>query len=181
MVDAERKDAISRFLEGSLRFEGVPDDTAAREETRNRLAKALSLLPEDAQELFLRAERRLTLVVKPDTAVPLGMTTAVEGPKKARSYVIIIYEEDTRRPEDLFVGSVLRELGHVVLERPPEREWPENRGERARFKQALECRADAVVWQWGLRHYSMRHLAATYPPHWVDNIVKEIEKFLTGE
>ncbi len=26
--------------------------------------------------------------------------------------------------------------------------------------------ADAMVWKWGLRHYSMRPLYATYPEHW---------------
>jgi hypothetical protein len=181
MADSKRDTAIDRFIEGSVRFEGVAPDAATREKTRKRLKKALKLIPEEAQDLFLKSERRLTVVIKPDPVVSLGMATIVEGPRKSRSYTITIYEEQTRRQEDLFVGSVLRELGHVVLERPPEREWPEARAERTRYKQALECRADAEVWKWGLRHYSMRHLTATYPPHWVDAIVEEIEKCLTEE
>jgi hypothetical protein len=117
----------------------------------------------------------------PNTALPLGMRTSSEGPPEARTYTIMVFREHEEWSENHFLGAFLRELGHVVAERPPESEWPTPRGERSRFREKLEYRADAMVWRWGLRHYSMSHLTATYQPHWVDRIVEEIGKILVKE
>jgi hypothetical protein len=146
-----------------------------------RFEKALSLLPEDVLKIFLAGARNLTVVIMPDAGLPLGMSTRSQGPPEARTYRIMLYEEQQEWSEDLFLGAFLRELGHVVAERPPEVEWPKSRGDRARYKERLEYVADAMVWRWGLRHYSMRHLTATYPKHWVEKIVVEIGKILLEE
>ncbi len=156
-------------------------DSGSRRTVTQRLEKVLSLLPVEVQDLFLSGARGLSVRILPDTGLPIGMKTSAAGPSGARDYEIVIREEHCRFPEDLFVASVLRELGHVVSEPPPEDKWPESRGDRARFKERLECRADATVWKWGLRHYHMRYLSATYPPHWVDRIVQDIERMLSEE
>jgi hypothetical protein len=146
-----------------------------------RFEKAFSVLPPEIAELFLSEDRTLSVVVLPDTKLPLGMRTKSEGPPEARTYTIMVFREHAEWSENHFLGAFLRELGHVAAERPPESEWPEARGDRSRFKEKLECRADAMVWRWGLRHYSMIHLTATYPAHWVDRIVAEIDKMLLKE
>jgi hypothetical protein len=128
--------------------------------------------------LFLSESRHLTVTVMADTALPLGMATRPEGSPGKRRYTIVSYLEHAAWPEDRFIGAFLRELGHVVGQRPREDEWPVARGDRARFKEKLEHRADALVWRWGLRHYSMSYLVATFPEHWVERIVVEIERTL---
>ncbi len=171
---------IADFLKSRVRFDKGTLDAKTRRAVAERLEKVLSVLPQDVLHLFLSGGRRLSIRILPDAGLPMGMRTTAKGPSDARYYEIIIREEHCRFPEDLFIGSVLRELGHAVEELPPEDEWPASRGERARFKEKQECRADALVWNWGLRHYSMRHLSATYPSHWVDRIVADIEKMLQG-
>jgi hypothetical protein len=64
---------------------------------------------------------------------------------------------------------------------PPEDEWQATRGDRARFKEKLEHRSDAMVWRWGLRHYSMSYITATYPSHWVERIAEEIGKTMLDD
>ena len=117
----------------------------------------------------------------PDPGLPLGMKTRTTGSASDRRYTIVVYHEHLSLAEDLFIGSFLRELGHVVAQLPPESEWPENRGDRARFKEHAENRADAMVWRWGLRHYSVRHLFATYPSHRAELILEAIGKTLLEE
>ncbi len=118
------------------------------------------------------------MLLEPNLKIPFGMGTNTKREVNGYKYTIIIREEHEDWPEDLFLGSFLRELGHVVCARPPEDEWPATRGDRARFRERIEYLADAMVWRWGLRHYSMRHLHATYPQHWVEKIIVEIEKIL---
>ncbi|MFH1116358.1 MAG: hypothetical protein V1792_20790 [Pseudomonadota bacterium] len=146
-----------------------------------RLQKTFSLIPGEALDLFFSGTRKLSVRILPDAGFPIGMRTTAGGPSGARDCEIIVREEHCRFPEDLFIASVLRELGHVVAGLPTEDEWPAARGDRARFKEQLECRADTMVWKWGLRHYGMRYLCATYPPHWVDRIVADIERMLSEE
>jgi len=174
----ERDAAIEKYVKQILRFDWTTTSTGTRSIIRNRLHKALSILPEEMLDLFLTGERSLKIMVARDPGFPLGMKTSTQGAEPNRQYTVTIYEEHAHWSEDTFIGALLRELAHVVASRPPESEWPASRGDRARYKEMLECRADAMVWQWGLRHYSMAHLSATYPQHWVDKILQDISKML---
>jgi hypothetical protein len=180
MARNNQTEALASYVRDNVKAR-TPSSPTVRAETLKRIEKAFSLLPEDVLELFLSAARSLTVVVAPDQSIPFGMSTTSQGPSRSREYVITIHEENQNWPEDLFIGSFLRELGHVVAQRPPENEWPQTRGDRARYKERLEYVADAMVWRWGLRHYSIRHLTATYPEHWVERIVDEIGKVLLEE
>jgi len=181
MPDRTREKLIADFVLRSVRAAGQVKKSPSYAKTLKRLERAFLLLPPGAADLFLSGSRELIVMIRPDPGFPLGMATRSEGAADARRYSIVVYEEHLSWPEDLFIASFLRELGHVVAERPPEEEWPQARAERARHKAVLECRADAMVWKWGLRHYSMRHLTHTYPKHWVDEIVADIEKMLREE
>jgi len=175
------EEALDRYVRDTLHWRSPGQDRQARAITALRIKKAFSLLPKKVLGLFLSHNRRLTIEVVEDTPIPLGMRTAAEGPAGARGYTISLHDEELARPEEFFIGSFLRELGHVVAERPPEDEWPKPRAERARFKERLESRADAMVWRWGLRHYGMIHLSATYPQHRLDAIVADIARVLLEE
>lgn len=181
MAPTEADQAFATYVREILRFSPQIKDTSLTEITVARIEKALSLLPAESADLFLSGARFLTVKLLPDAALPIGMTTKTEGPADARTYTIEVREEHQNHPEDLFLGAFLRELAHVVACKPPESEWPSARGERARFKERIEYVADALVWRWGLRHYNMRFIAATYPPHWVDRIVEDIERMLREE
>jgi hypothetical protein len=174
--------AVTAYVRRIVRFKGRIQDLKARDAMSARFRKAFSLLPPDVLDLFLEGLRPLSVEVRPAGALPLGMSTQSEGKMPLRTYKIVAYVDHGEWPEDRFMGAFLRELGHVVSQRPPEAEWPAGRGDRARFKERLEHRADAMVWRWGLRHYGMSYLAATYPPHWVDRIVEKIsDMILHGE
>lgn len=181
MAPSEADQAFSKYVREILRFNRHIKDTSLAEITVTRIEKAFSLIPDECARLFLSGARNLTVKLLPDTTLPLGMTTNTRGPADARRYTIEIRQEHQNQPEDLFLGAFLRELAHVVACKPPEWEWPSSRGERARFKERIEYAADAMVWRWGLRHYNMRFISATYPPHWVDRIVEDIEKMLREE
>ncbi|MBI5568673.1 MAG: hypothetical protein HY914_01875 [Desulfomonile tiedjei] len=174
-------DAVAKYVQEHVRLGISPRDGRLFPSTAARFEKALSLLPDETLELFLSGARSLTIHVQADPELPLGMRTESRGSAAKSEYTIIVYQEHLGWPEDLFMGAFLRELGHVVAERPPEPEWPTQRGERARFKELLENRADAMVWRWGLRHYSIRHITATYPSHRVDQILAAIEQVLLDE
>jgi hypothetical protein len=178
---SQQIDAITNYVRDHVRSGRTGKEWKVASSTSDRFEKAFSLLPEDVLRLFLSGARNLSVVIMPDAGLPLGMSTRSKGPPEARTYRIMLYEEQQEWPEDLFLGAFLRELGHVVAERPPEDEWPKSRGDRARYKERIEYLADAMVWRWGLRHYSMRHLTATYPQHWVERIVVEIGKILLEE
>ncbi len=172
---------VAEYLRHHVRFEEPVKDGKTRTVLFERFKKAFSVLPGEVLDLFLSDARNLTVVIVPDAELPLGMRTMSEGPPDSRAYIIMVFQEHRDWAEDHFVGAFLRELGHVVAQRPPESEWPATRGERSRFREKLEYRADAMVWGWGLRHYSMSHLTATYPLHWVERIVVEIGKILLEE
>jgi hypothetical protein len=176
------KKTTRSMVQDSLRLAGGVRDCRNREIAAARYEQALSLLPEEVLDSFLAGRYAVRIIVMPDPQLPMGMSIKVEDSGNKRRYTIFVYEEQCGWPEDRFLGALLRELGHVVAGKPPEHRWPQARGERARFKEMLECKADALVWQWGLRHYSMSHLNATYPPHWVDRIVKQISEYMdSGE
>jgi len=177
----ENTDNVSKYVKGILRFQSLGRNKEARSETALRIEKAFSLMPRDVLELFLSGERALQITVGPDTGFPLGMRTKTQGPPDDRKYAISMQEEEVAWPEERFLGSFLRELGHVVAQRPPESEWPEARGDRSRFRERLEAIADAMVWRWGLRHYNMSHLAATYPAHRLEMIITQIGEILEEE
>ncbi len=104
------------------------------------------------------------------------MRTAVFGPRAWRRYEITVFEGLEDWSEAVFIGTFLRELGHVAAERPPENEWPEERRDRALLKERIECVADAMVWNWGLKEYSVAHISAVYSPHRVPEILADVEK-----
>jgi hypothetical protein len=174
----EKDRSVATYVREHLQWDRFPNKAKLYPLSVKRFEKAFLLLPEEVLDLFLTGARGLSVRITPDAELPLGMATRSQGPADAREYSIVVREEHLSWPKDLFIGAFLRELGHVVARRPPETEWPQSRGERARYKEHLELRADAMVWRWGLRHYSMIHLAATYPEHWVTKIVEEIEKLL---
>ena len=173
--------AISEYVREHVRPGKNLNKAEVRTETGQRIEKTLSLLPDDILELFLTGRRTLLIIVEPTLKIPFGMSTRTRRSESGFRYTITIREEHEEWPEDLFLGALLRELGHVVRERPPEEEWPVSRGDRARYREKLEYQADAMVWRWGLRHYSMRHLYATYPEHWAEKIAEEVEKTLSEE
>lgn len=177
----DRHEAIAGFIKKNVRFAAGLKHGDSKGVTLSRFEKALSLLPDEVLDLFLSGDRKLVVTVTVDSTFPMGMATGTEGPAGRRRYTIVVYDEHQAWPEDRFIGAFLRELGHVVGERPPKDEWPVGRGERSRYKEKLECRADAMVWRWGLRHYGMSYLAATYPPHWVDRIVEDISKMMLDD
>jgi hypothetical protein len=174
------KTNLSEYVKNHVKFK-VLFDAQRKSETLSRIEKTFDLLPEEILELFLLRARDLVITVEPDLEIPFGMRTKAEGPSADRHYEITTFNEQLDWPEDLFIGALLRELGHVAAERPPESEWPQSRGDRARFKEHLEYVADATVWSWGLRHYSIRHINATYPAHWAEKIIEEVEKLVKGD
>jgi hypothetical protein len=176
-MDGLTKAAVERYVGTQVEFRAKINKDL-RTMTLNRIQKILSLLPGDALDLFLSGKRDLTVSIVPDLEIPFGMHTESQGSPKKRTYKISIYKEQLDLEEDIFIGALLRELGHVAAQRPPESEWPATRGDRARFKERLESVADATVWKWGLKHYSIRHITATYPEHWADKIIKEIAEVM---
>ena len=173
----EPNDRISEYLNLRIDFGGIASGPR-RETTRSRIAKAFESLPGEIVDLLLNGTRNLQIKLIPDPILPFGMKTRTESYLGRLIYSITICDEAQHWEEDRFLGSFLRELGHVVAMLPPESEWPTDRGERARFRELVECKADALVWKWGLRHYDIIYLGATYPSHWVDKIVNDISLML---
>jgi hypothetical protein len=173
----EPNDRISEYLNLRIDFGGMASGPR-RETTRSRIAKAFESLPGEMWDIFLNGTRNLQIKLIPDPILPFGMKTRSESYLGQLIYTITVCDEAQQWEEDRFLGSFLRELGHVVAMLPPECEWPIDRGERARFRELAECKADALVWKWGLRHYDIIYLSATYPSHWVDKIVNDISLML---
>lgn len=171
-------DVIQQYANSRIISAKSPQETESVVEIIARLAKTLQLLPDTELELFLSGKRSLSIEIIPDPRLPFGMKTRSSGELSSRKYRIFICEECSEWPENRFFGALLRELGHVVVELPPEEEWPIVRGDRARFKESAELLADCLVWKWGLRHYGMTYLVETYPAHWVDRIVSDIENMI---
>jgi len=176
VVEASEK--ISKYLEGRIDFKGIRFDKARINLTKSRIIKAFDSLPIEILDLFVCGSRNLFIKMIPDPKLPFGMRTKTEKSAKGTTYWLNICDESQDWSEDHFLGSFLRELGHVVAELPPEDEWPQERGARARFRESVECKADAMVWSWGLRHYDIIYLSETYPSHWVDKIVNDISLML---
>lgn len=169
---------IAEYLIERLDFTGVKANKARKDITKSRIARAFGSLPSDVLNLFLDGSRNLEIRVIPDPKLPFGMRTRTIVSSQSAIYVLTICDEAQDWPEDHFLGAFFRELGHVVAMLPPEDKWPLDRGERARFREHAECKADAMVWRWGLRHYDIIFLSATYPSHWVDKIVNDISLML---
>jgi hypothetical protein len=176
-----QKKTLDEYVGDVVRFSGKAPEGTLRETMLSRFRKAFSLLPSGVADLFLSHSRHLAITVMPDMDFPFGMSTRTEGQTGSRQYTITVYHEHGDWPEARFIGAFLRELGHVVAQRPPEEEWPVARAERAKFKEQLENRADAMVWRWGLRHYNMTYITATFPEHWVEPILAGIGKSLQEE
>ncbi len=165
---------ISNYVKRRLGFTGTKANKSRVDVTESRIIKAFDNLPLEILNLFLDGSRNLSIRIIPDPKLPFGMRTITERSPNGLVYTLNICDEAQDWPEDHFLGAVLRELGHVTAELPPEDEWPVERGARARFKESTECKADALVWSWGLRHYDIIYLSETYPSHWVDKIVNDI-------
>ncbi|MCX5873834.1 MAG: hypothetical protein NTY51_11475 [Deltaproteobacteria bacterium] len=178
MVSAESDKRITEYLSRRINFTGIKANKAKLDVTRSRMARAFDSLPSDVLSLFLDGSRNLEIRVIPDPKLPFGMKTRSAVSSRALIYTLTVCDEAQDWSEDHFLGSFFRELGHVVAMLPPEDEWPLDRGERARFREHAECKADAMVWRWGLRHYDTIFLSATYPSHWVDKIVNDISLML---
>ncbi len=175
---AESSDRISEYLNLRMDFGEVKSSNPRKETTKSRVNKAFESLPRDVLDLFLKGARNLQIKIIPDPILPFGMKTRSESYLGELIYTLTVCDETQDWQEDHFLGSFLRELGHVVAMLPPECEWPTDRGARARFRELAECKADAMVWKWGLRHYDIIYLSATYPSHWVDKIVNDISLML---
>ncbi len=170
--------AVSDYVERRLDFKGIKSDKSRIDVTEYRIIKAFDSLPLEILNLFLNGSRILSIKIVPDPKLPFGMRTIAERSSNGLAYTLNICNEAQDWAEDHFLGAFLRELGHVTAELPPEDEWPLERGARARFKESAECKADALVWSWGLRHYDIIYLSETYPSHWVDKIVNNISMML---
>lgn len=168
---------VLRYVRDSVHV-GEGDGARAPESSLERLTEVFVLLPPETLELFLSGQRSLCIKIFPTPRAAMGLRTTCTGPPSAREYTIILYQEHFDLPRDHFIGAVLRELGHVVANMPPEHEWPVERSDRAEFRENLETRADALVWQWGLKEYSLAYLHGTFPPHWVERIVKDIQQLM---
>lgn len=178
MSKDERQSAIQQYLTGRVRrLAGQPGSSLARETTA-RLQKAFALLPSDTQDLLLSGTIDLAVIVAPNPGLPMGMQTTREEVIDHQRCTIITYEEHQEWSEEVFIGAFLRQLAHVVAGHPSEEEWPASRAERARFKELLEHQADALLWRWGLKDYSMCYIQASYAPHRVPLIMSEIERLL---
>ena len=169
---------ISNYVKRRLGFEGIKSNKPRIDVTESRIMKAFDNLPLEILNLFLDGSRNLSIRIIPDPKLPFGMRTITKRSSNALVYTLNICDEAQDWAEDHFLGAVLRELGHVTAELPPEDEWPLERGARARFKESVECKADALVWSWGLRHYDIIYLSETYPSHWVDKIVDDISMMI---
>jgi hypothetical protein len=173
----EKMTEIADYVRRRLVF-AEPVGRAEEKLFTQRLEKSFLVLPLNVLALFLSQKRVVTFQVSKNPGFPVGMHTAVHGGPDERSYEVIMLREHQGWSEDCFIGGFLRELGHVVCQKPPDSEWPRTRGDRARFKEQLEYVADAVVWEWGLRHYSVSYIQATFPQHWVERIVQKVSEMV---
>lgn len=169
---------VGEYVRKTVSWEGPLKNLELADQTAERIEKALDLLPDEVMQGILSGESKIFIRVVPDAGFPVGMATRSEGKARKPQYIISIRDEHLKLDEDLFTASLLREFGHVVAKRPHDSQWPSGRAERAAFRERLEARADAMVWRWGLRHYSMRFLMATYPEHHLERILEEISKAL---
>jgi len=181
MVESTPHDPIQDLVSTSVRFGETVGDPSVHRCMIACIEKAFALLPGHVQDLFISRTIRVVIMVKPNPGFPVGMSTASSGPAGNRLYSIAVLEEHGTWPEDRFIAAFLHELGHVVAKLPPRAEWPTSRAERAQFKEMLECRADSLVWKWGLREYSMRYLDSTYPAHRIEAIVAQIERMIEDD
>ncbi|MDD3472826.1 MAG: hypothetical protein PHS86_08595 [Syntrophaceae bacterium] len=175
---SEKFNLLQKYLNQKVISEKTFADSKYFSDISSKVFKAMSSLPEEFQQLFLGGNRNILFKIVSDPKLPFGMKTVSSGSGRSRIYNVLICEECAEWPENRFLGAILREVGHVIAEIPPEEEWPTIRGQRARFKEFLELQADCRLWRWGLRHYDMAYLVATFPSHWVDRIVADIQKLL---
>ncbi len=172
--DPNKQARVSLYLARALAFEDTNPPSGMMDKARHRIAQTLDLLPDRAFDLFLNHHRDVAFRVLVQSDVPLGMRTLVSGPKHARQYSILLYDDQLHWKEKLFHGALLRELAHVVLEKPAPFELPVNRRERSMHIEHMEHRADALVWRWGLRDYSVHFISQTYPAQYVDRILMHV-------
>lgn len=178
---SERSERMMKYVHSTVATDQSLKNLEHTQRMQALLVKAMNLLPVHEQDMFLSGARTLSIEIIRDPKIPFGMKTRSSGSKESREYTISICRECVDWTENRFLGAILRELGHVVAGLSPEEEWPELRGDRARFKEHVELVADCMVWKWGLRHYNMSYLTETFQPHWVDRIVKDIELLLESD
>ena len=181
MTKSKSDEELSAYLIGIVRNETPAKGDGHAPAVDPRIEKAFGSLPEDVRLLFVTGERNLTVRILPNPGMPLGLRTFSKGPADQRTYTINLYEEHLDWDDNRLIGAFLRELAHVVIETPPLEEWPEAKDKKAEFKELSELKADVQLWRWGLRHYSMAFLWATYPDHWAERIQADIERMLQEE
>lgn len=181
MVESGFEGPIKGLVSTNSLFGKIIGDPRLHRHIVARIDKAFALLPGPVQDLFISRTIGIVIMIEPDPGFPLGMRTTSSGPADNRLYSIVVLEEHGTWLEDRFIAALLHELGHVVARLPPPEEWPTSRAERAQFKEMLECRADCMVWKWGLKEYSMCYLTSTYPAHRIEAIVAQIEEMIEND
>ncbi len=177
----EDAELLERFVRSLISEPKSPTASHHIAEICSRIAMALKLLPDDERDTFVSGRRKLSVEIVREPKIPFGMKTRSTTGIENREYTIFVCEECGEWEQNRFLGALFHEFGHIISEIPPEEEWPITRGDRARFKEYRELLADCVVWKWGLRHYDVSYLIATFPPHWVDRIITDIEKLMATD
>lgn len=180
MSDKGAQKEIQRYVAQTIKIHERSGDTSLKNRAAPLIEESLSIIPPKALELFLGGERDLTIFIGPGSRLPMVMKTSSERHSSGRVYTIQLTPEHLELPKNVFMGNFLRELGHVVNSIPPMEDWPSQRKQRAQMKERMELRADAVVWQWGLKHYNISYIMATYPQHIADQIISDIEEYLSA-
>lgn len=178
---SEQPELLEEFVRSRLIVSKSLSNLQPVQEICSRFVKALKLLPDHEKQIFLSSNRNMSIEIVGDPKVPFGMKTRSTGHSETRKYTVIICRECGGWDENRFLGALLREFGHIITEIPPDHEWPISRGDWARFKEHRELIADSMVWKWGLRHYDMSYLVSTFPSHWVERIVTDIEKLIQSD
>ncbi len=160
-----------------LKIEGKISDQEIQEQIVGLVTEVMKIAPEEVSRELLERERSLTIHVTQDSGLPMPMKTTCKRDKGVNRYTIAMQLHHVDLSRNVFVGAFLREIAHVVLEIPPEQEWPTDRRIRAEMKKDLELKADSQVWSWGLRHYDIAYIWATFPNHIAEQLISDIENY----
>jgi hypothetical protein len=169
------KDKIEGYVAKVLRIDDRIPGPFSTETAASIMVEVFSLIPQDILSLFLEGHRDLSIIVTPDSELPMVMKTFSRRKEEGLHYTIQMQPSHLEFPRNRFIGNLLRELAHVANAIPPENEWPTQRAQRAETKERLELLADAQVWTWGLKHYNVSYIWGAYPPHIAEQIILDIE------
>lgn len=164
-------------VHGILKIEGNVAAPGLKERSADLISQVLSLAPQDVLKTLLESDRSLAIRLSQDSGLPMPMKTTCKRHKGTNQYTIYMQPHHADLSRNVFIGAFLREIAHVVLEIPPKEEWPSDRRQRAEMKEDLELKADALVWSWGLRHYDLAYIWATFPNHIAEQLISDIENY----